>query len=132
MAAEIHEIEEDDPKIIAAIAAFDKNDRQLEVDLAACKAREAAHGAERERLGLDLLEEEHEQLSDEISDLNCEILSSELRSPHALASAIIIKIDDDEAADVLRASLAVIRPQLVGAIAEDADHVLAQGEEVRT
>jgi hypothetical protein len=123
--------QEDDPKILAAIAAFDENDRQLEVDLAACKARNAAHESERERLGLAPLEEEYEQMSDEISDLTCEILSSELRSPHALAAAVIIKIDDtdDETADVLRASLAAIRPQLVGAIAEAADRVLAQDEE---
>jgi hypothetical protein len=123
--------QEDDPKILAAIAAFDENDRQLAVDLAACKARNAAHEAKRERLGLASLEEECEQLYDELSDLNCEILSSELRSPHALASAIIVKIDDtdDETADVLRASLAVIRPQLVGLIAEEADRVLAQADE---
>jgi hypothetical protein len=127
----IMSFQEDDPKILAAIAAFDENDRQLEVDLAACKAREAAHEAERERLGLDSLEEEHGRLCDDLSDLRDEILSSELRSPHALAAAVMIKIDDtdEETADILRASLASIRPQLVGAIAEDADRVLAQNEE---
>ncbi len=125
--------QEDDPKILAAIAAFDENDRQLEVDLAACEAREAAHEAERERLGLNSLEEEHEQLSDEFSDLTCEILS-ELSSPYGLAAAMIIKVDDadDETADILRALLRMIRPQLVGAIAEDADRVLAQDEEANS
>jgi hypothetical protein len=104
-------VEAADPKIIAAIAAFDENDRQLEVDLAACKARNAAGEAERERLDLASLEEELEQLSDEISDLTCEVLSSELRSPHALAAAVIIKADDtdEETAYILCASLAAIR-----------------------
>ena len=124
--------QEDDPKVLAALAAFDENDRQLEVDLAACKARNAAHESERERLGLASLEEECEQLWDELRDLRDEILSSKLRSPHALAAAMIIKVDDtdEETADILRASLRVIRPQLVGAIAEEADRVLAQNEEV--
>jgi hypothetical protein len=86
---------------------------------------------ERERLDLASLEEEHERLGDELSDLRDEILSSELHSPHALAAAIIIKIDDtdNETADVLCASLFAIRSQLVGAIAEAADRVLAENEE---
>jgi hypothetical protein len=124
---------EDDPKVIAALAAFDENDRQLEAELATHASRKAEVEAVSKLSGLDSLEGECERLSDEVRDLNCEILSSELRSPHALAAAIIIKIDDtdDETADVLRASLAAIRPQLVGAIAEDADRVLAQEEEAR-
>ena len=43
---------------------------------------------------------------------------------------IDIQLDDDEAnvLDAYRASLRAIRPQLVGAIAEDADRVLAQSD----
>jgi hypothetical protein len=83
------------------------------------------------RVGLIELEAEHERVSDELSDLRDEILSSELRSPHAFAAAVIIKIDeiDEETADILRASLSAIRPQLVGAIAEGADRVLANAKE---
>ena len=50
-------------------------------------------------------------------------------SPHAVAASLIIEIDDNESAEdvrgLWRGSLAGIRPQLVGAIAEDADCVLA-------
>jgi hypothetical protein len=54
----------------------------------------------------------------------------------ALAASLVIgiKADDDED-DVLqayRASLRAIRPQLVGAIADDADRVLAEDEEKRS
>jgi hypothetical protein len=52
------------------------------------------------------------------------------------ASLVIgIQADDDDDDDVLQvycAALAVIRPQLVGAIVEDADRVLAAAAEVRT
>jgi hypothetical protein len=121
----------DDPKVIAALEAFEKNDRQLEADLAAYDSRKAAHEAELGRIGLPALQAENDRVADELRDLTCEILSGELRSPHALAAAVMIKIDDtdEETADILRASLAAIRPQLVGAIAEDADRVLAEAEE---
>jgi hypothetical protein len=50
-------------------------------------------------------------------------------SLHALAASLIIEIEDnpeDEGARGLcRGSLAAIRPQLVGAIADDADRALA-------
>lgn len=53
----------------------------------------------------------------------------------ALGAAILIEMrqgDRDIEADIYRASLAVIRPQLTGAIAEEADRVLAQHEEALT
>lgn len=53
----------------------------------------------------------------------------------ALGAAILIEMQPsypDIEADIYSASLAVIRPQLTGAIAEDADRVLAQYEEART
>ena len=53
----------------------------------------------------------------------------------ALGAAILIEMRQghpDIEADIYSASLAVIRPQLTGAIAEDADRVLAQYEEART
>lgn len=54
----------------------------------------------------------------------------------ALGASLVIGIQDkNEEENVLaayRASLRVIRPQLVGAIAEDADRVLAQEGEPRT
>lgn len=48
----------------------------------------------------------------------------------ALAATFLIRIELDEGAlGTDRATLAAIRPQLVGPIAEDVDRVLAQGEE---
>jgi hypothetical protein len=58
-------------------------------------------------------------------------LRTEIRtSVRALACVLMIQINEgdeecEEVPDLWRASLAAIRPQLVGAIAEDADHVLA-------
>ena len=51
-----------------------------------------------------------------------------------LGAAILIEMrqgSPDIEADIYSASLAVIRPQLTGAIAEDADRVLAEHEEAR-
>jgi hypothetical protein len=48
---------------------------------------------------------------------------------------LVIEIGDEDREDVpglWRASLAAIRPQLVGAIAEDADRVLVENKEART
>jgi hypothetical protein len=56
-------------------------------------------------------------------------------SLHALAAVLVIEIGDEDREDVpglWRASLAAIRPQLVGAIAEDADRVLVENKEART
>jgi hypothetical protein len=50
-------------------------------------------------------------------------------SLHALATVLVIEIGDEDREDVpglWRASLAAIRPELVGAIAEAADRVLAK------
>jgi hypothetical protein len=52
-------------------------------------------------------------------------------SLHALAAVLVIEIGDEDREDVpglWRASLAAIRPELVGAIAEAADRVLAKDE----
>jgi hypothetical protein len=62
-------------------------------------------------------------------------LQSEMRtSVHALACVLMIQIDEggeeyEEVPGLWGASLAAIRPQLVGAIAEDADRVLASVKE---
>jgi hypothetical protein len=56
-------------------------------------------------------------------------------SVHALAAALMIELKnslEEVVADLHFASLAAIRPQLVGAIAEEADRVLAEAEEART
>ena len=57
--------------------------------------------------------------------------SSDFSTPHELAAALMIKINeiDDVMADILRASLSALRPQLVGAIAGDADRVLVEKSE---
>ena len=50
-------------------------------------------------------------------------------SVHALAAVLVIEIGDEDREDVpglWRASLAAIRPQLVGAIAEAADRLMAE------
>jgi hypothetical protein len=52
----------------------------------------------------------------------------------ALAATILVEIRDDDwhiETRIYEATLAAIRPQLVGAIAEDADRVLAEDEEAR-
>jgi len=122
-----------DPDASSALGAFKESLRIRDLELAAHERRQEAQAGERKRVGLVELEAEQERVADEIGDLICEFLSSELRSPHALAAAIIIKIDDtdDETADILRASVGTIRPQLIGAIAEDADRVLANAEGAR-
>jgi hypothetical protein len=58
-------------------------------------------------------------------------------SVHALAAVLVVQIKQDEDREdvpgLWRASLAVIRPQIVGAIAEAADRVLArETEEARS
>jgi hypothetical protein len=53
-------------------------------------------------------------------------------SVHALAAVLVIEINDrlcEEVDGLQEASLAAIRPQLVGTIAETADRVLAQKKE---
>jgi hypothetical protein len=58
-------------------------------------------------------------------------------SVHALGCVLMVQIAEgdekcEEVPDLWRASLAAIRPQLIGAIAEDADRVLATAGEART
>jgi hypothetical protein len=72
------------------------------------------------------------ELLDEIEDA----LHSDMRaSIHALAAMLMIEVGhgglEEIVADLHFASLAAIRPQLVGAIAEAADRVLAEEEEAR-
>ncbi len=74
--------------------------------------------------------------SDRFGELRCDCLGELDKrigsSVLALGAVLIIAIEDngaEETKGLNRASLAAIRPQLVGAIAEDAVRVLAQVEE---
>jgi hypothetical protein len=77
---------------------------------------------------------EHDAEFDSVYAIEC-VLRAEIRtSVQALASVLMIQIDEgqekyEEVPDLWRASLAAIRPQLVGAIADAADRVLAQKTE---
>jgi hypothetical protein len=56
-------------------------------------------------------------------------------SVHALAAVLVIEINDrlcEEVDSLQETSLAAIRPQLIGAIAEAADRVLAEAGEARS
>ena len=74
-------------------------------------------------------EEVYDAAWDAVSTVECDLQSDMRTSVHALASVLMIQIEDEESSEavpgVWRASLAAIRPQLVGAIAEAADRVLA-------
>jgi hypothetical protein len=88
-------------------------------------------GAEYKRLGLDALDERREALCEALTDLEAKIEKYLGKSVVALAVGLLVEIRDpgNDIHDLLRASLAAIRPQLIGAIAEDADRVLAEDEE---
>jgi hypothetical protein len=73
-------------------------------------------------------EEVYDAAWDAVSTVECDLQSEMRTSVHALASVLMIQIEDDESSEdvpgVWRASLAAIRPQLVGTIAEAADRLL--------
>jgi hypothetical protein len=86
--------------------------------------------AEKDRVGISPSHDERdEHVYDILHDIEDEIDELVPASVQALGAALIPRIerDDDEEEDRQRhrATLALIRPQLVGAIAEDADRVLA-------
>ena len=97
---------------------------------AAMEAKDAGNDAEFHRL----LDREDDTVTGMIAVEN-EIEKHMKTSLLALGAAILIEMrqgDSDIEADIYSASLAAIRPQLIGAIAEDADRVLAEDEEART
>jgi hypothetical protein len=92
--------------------------------------------AEEERTGYSRLNARQEAATNKIVDLNVAIEKKADISILALAAHMMIRIElDDDEEDVLRtfrASLSAIRPQLLGAIADDAAGTLAQDGEART
>ena len=120
------------PNMSSAIAAFEESDRLRDAELAALEARKEAckeaQAAERRRVGLVELQAEYDRVVDEFGAPMDEISSAELRGPHVLALALMIRMDEIHGSEdaIERASLSALRPQLIGAIAEDADRVLAQ------
>jgi hypothetical protein len=116
-------------------------DRILSRDLAALKARRETRAAENKRLGLDVLEDQVERLWDAVATIENAILRSNCRGPHALAAALILALkryeselfeesngDCQDNPAMAIAALAAIRPQLTGAIAEDADRTIADAD----
>jgi hypothetical protein len=88
--------------------------------------------AEYERRGLDALGRRSDAVSNALTDLEAKINKYLGKSIFALAVGLTVQIRDDgkqDIHDLLREALAAIRPQLVGAIAEAGDRVLAQKEE---
>jgi hypothetical protein len=96
-------------------------------------ARVKEQDAERDRVGYNRLSKRSETGWNKVIDIEKVIGKHAEASILALAANLVIGIQaDDDEDDVLqtyRASLRAIRPQLVGAIAEDADRVLPENEE---
>lgn len=107
--------------------------RKLMEALRAHDARMNEQKAEDERVGYSRLKKRSETGWSKVVDLEDAIIDHTEASVLVLGASLVIGIqDNDEEENVLaayRASLRVIRPQLVGAIAEDADRVLAQAGE---
>jgi hypothetical protein len=89
--------------------------------------------AEKERTGYAWLNAKSERGWSSVVEIENAIEKHTEGSVLALGASLVVGIQgDDERENILaayRASLRVIRPQLVGAIAEDADRVLAQNAE---
>jgi hypothetical protein len=110
--------------------------RRLLQALLAHDARVKEQDAERDRVGYNRLNKRSETGWSKVLDIESAIRKHAAASVLAVAASMVahIQLDDDED-DVLqtyRASLRAIRPQLVGAIADDADRVLAKDGEART
>jgi hypothetical protein len=88
--------------------------------------------AENRRLGLDVLGLRCDAASRAVAQVENEFDQYLGASVFALAAVLIIAIKDDaeEIEGLTRATLAAIRPQLTGQIADDADRALAENEEV--
>jgi hypothetical protein len=101
--------------------------------LLAHDARVKAQDVERDRAGYNRFVKRSEAGWSKVLDIEKAIRKHAEASVLALGASLVIGIHaDDEEENVLaayRASLRAIRPQLVGAIAADADRVLAQDEE---
>jgi hypothetical protein len=76
---------------------------------------------------------------DQAGNASCDVLGEIDKhigaSVLALAAVLMVAIHskaDEEVSGLHRGCLAAIRPQLVGAIAEDVDRLLAKDEEART
>ena len=86
--------------------------------------------AEEERLGINDLEQRSEAARDAVGDIESELEEHVGESVLALAGVLIVREEDFEDVEGIdRATLAAIRPQLVGAIAADVDRVLAEADE---
>jgi hypothetical protein len=119
-----------------AAIGLDEARRKLTRALVAHDERIKEQRAEQERTGYNRLSARLDAGWDKVVHVESEIKKHAGASILALAATFLIYIQsDDEEEDVLRASrasIAAIRPQLVGAIAEDADRLLVQDEKVRT
>jgi hypothetical protein len=69
-----------------------------------------------------------------VHDIEAAIEKLRGASALAVAASLVARVElddvEDEVLRTYRASLRAVRPQLIGAIAEDADRVLAEEEEV--
>jgi hypothetical protein len=110
-----------------------KSIRELMEALRAHDARMNEQKAEDERVGYSRLNKRSETGWSKVVDLEDAIIDHTEASVLALGASLVIGIQgNDEQENVLaayRASLRALRPQLVGAIADDADRVLAESEE---
>jgi hypothetical protein len=101
--------------------------------LIAHDARAKEQDVEKEHVGLNRLHDRSEACCRTIIDIEKAIEKHAEASVLAVAASLVIRIelDDDEdyVLQTYRASLWALRPQLIGAMAEDADRVLAQNEE---
>ena len=120
------------PVVITPIAAMAT--RGFLQALLAHDARMNEQEAERDRVGYNRLNKRSEAGWSKVVDVESAIEKHTESSVLALGASLMIGIqsqyEEENVLAAYRASLRVIRPQLVGAIAEDADRVLAeqQGE----
>jgi hypothetical protein len=105
-------------KLVGALAAYEKRREQQKL--------------EEERSGSYRANERMEAATEVLSMIEREIEVIQDKSVLALAGKLMIEIraDDTDNLAVLRASLAAIRPRLIGPIAEDADRALASAATV--
>jgi hypothetical protein len=119
----------------ADLKAMTRDEARLRLTqaLLAHDARLKEQDAEEDRVGYNRLNARSNAGWSKVLDIEEAIREHAGTSVLALGASLVIgnQADDDhvQVLQTYRASLRAIRPQLVGAIAEDADRVLAQGEE---